>query len=56
MFELAFEPRMGGTAVPDSVRIIEAGLKSRDKDLVRSCKACRNGELRLMIDKRFIDA
>ena len=47
---------MGGTAVPDSVRIIEAGLKSRDKDLVRSCKACRNGELRLMIDKRFIDA
>lgn len=56
MFELSFEPRIGGEAVPDSVRIIEAGLRSRDKALVRSCKACRNGDVRLLIDKKFIDA
>ena len=56
MFELAFEPRIGGEIIPDSVRIIEAGLKSRDKELVRSCKACKNGDVRLLIDKRFIDA
>ena len=56
MFELSFDPRKGGKAVPDSVRIIEAGLKSKDKKLVKACNACRNGELRLVIDKRFIDA
>ena len=56
MFELAFDPRKGGKVIPDSVRIIEAGLKSKDKKLVKACNACRNGELRLMIDKRFIDA
>ena len=56
MFELSFEPGKGGNAIPDSVRIIEAGLKSKDKKLVKACNACRNGELRLVIDKRFIDA
>ena len=56
MFELAFEPRIGGQAIPDSVRIMEAGLKSSDKKLLKACKACRNGDLRLVIEKRFIDA
>ena len=56
MFELAFDPRKGGKAMPDSVRIIEAGLKSRDRKLSAACNACRNGDLRLMIEKRFIDA
>ena len=56
MFELSFEPRTGGKKIPDSVRITEAGLKSSDKKLVKACKACANGELRLVIDKRFIDA
>ena len=56
MFELAFDPRKGGKAMPDSVRIIEAGLKSRDSKLSAACNACRNGDLRLMIEKRFIDA
>ena len=56
MFELSFEPRTGGKKIPDSVRIMEAGLKSSDKKLVKACKACANGELRLVIDKRFIDA
>ena len=56
MFELAFDPRKGGKAMPDSVRIIEAGLKSKDRKLSAACNACRNGDLRLMIEKRFIDA
>ena len=56
MFELAFDPRKGGKVLPDSVRIIEAGLKSKDKKLAADCEACRNGEVRLMIEKRFIDA
>lgn len=56
MFELSFDPRKGGKILPDSVRIIEAGLKSKDKKLAAACNACRNGELRLMIEKRFIDA
>ena len=56
MFELAFDPVTGGKAVPDSVKIIEAGLKSSDKKLANACKACREGDLRLVIDKRFIDA
>ena len=56
MFELAFDPRKGGKVLPDSVRIIEAGLKSKDKELKAVCEACRNGEVRLMIEKRFIDA
>ena len=56
MFELAFDPRKGGKVIPDPVRIIEAGLKSKDKKLVQACNACKNGELRLIIDKRFIDA
>ena len=56
MFELGFEPSRGGKSVPDSVRIIQAGLKSSDKKLVKACKACANGDIRLVIDKRFIDA
>ena len=56
MFEIGFEPARGGKAVPDSVRIIQAGLKSSDKKLVKACKACVEGDLRLVIDKRFIDA
>lgn len=56
MFELAFEPRKGGKNLPDPVRIIEAGLKSKDKKLASACNACRNGDVRLMIEKRFIDA
>ena len=56
MFELGFEPLRGGKSVPDSVRIIQAGLKSSDKKLVKACKACANGDIRLVIDKRFIDA
>lgn len=56
MFEIAFEPRIGGQAIPDSVRIMEAGLKSSDKKLLKACKACKNGDLRLVIEKRFIDA
>ena len=56
MFELAFDPRKGGKVLPDSVRIIEAGLRSKDKKLAAACEACRNGEVRLMIEKRFIDA
>ena len=56
MFELGFEPSRGGKSVPDSVRIIQAGLKSSDKKLVKACKACSNGDIRLIIDKRFIDA
>lgn len=56
MFELGFEPSRGGKSVPDSVRIIQAGLKSSDKKLVKVCKACANGDIRLVIDKRFIDA
>ncbi|MBE7069545.1 MAG: hypothetical protein E7386_03475 [Ruminococcaceae bacterium] len=56
MIELSFEPSAGGKKIPDSVKIIEAGLKSSDKKLVKACKACANGDLRLVIDKRFIDA
>ena len=56
MFELAFEPRISGVPVPDSVRIMEAGLKSSDKKLLKACKACKNGDIRLVIEKRFIDA
>ncbi len=56
MFELAFDPSIGTAPVPDSVKIIEAGLRSSDKKLVKACKACKNGDVRLVIDKRFIDA
>ena len=56
MFELTFDARTSGKPVSDPVRIIEAGLKSSDKNLVKACNACKNGELRLVIDKRFIDA
>lgn len=56
MFELAFEPRKGGKAISDPERIIEAGLKSKDRKLREACLACRNGEVNLIIEKRFIDA
>lgn len=56
MFELSFEPRKGGKEVPDTDRIIEAGLRSKDRKLRESCKACKNGEVNLLIEKRFIDA
>lgn len=56
MFELAFEPRRGGKAIPDQVRILEAGLKSKDRKLRDVCRACKNGEVELYIEKRFIDA
>ena len=56
MFELSFDARKEGHPIPDPVRIIEAGLKSKDKKLSDACKACKNGDVRLVIEKRFIDA
>ena len=56
MFEASFRPATEGNKIPDSARIIEHCLGSKDKKLNRLAEECKEGELRLSIDKRFIDA
>ena len=56
MFEASFKPSKGTDKIPDSVRIMEHCLGSRDKKLKALADSCKEGDLRLNIDKRFIDA
>ena len=56
MFEASFKPSKGTDKIPDSVRIMEHCLGSRDKKLKALADSCKEGNLRLNIDKRFIDA
>ena len=56
MFEASFKPSKGGSKIPDSVRIIEHCRSSKDKGLQRLAGERTDGDLRLAIDKKFIDA
>ena len=56
MFEASFKPVKGGGKVPDSVKLFRYCESSKDKALNRLAQSCREGERRLIIDKRFIDA
>lgn len=56
MFEASFKPSKGSNKTPDSVKIMEHCLNSKDKKLRTLAGSCKDGDLRLHIDKRFIDA
>lgn len=56
MFEASFKPSEGGDKISDPVRIIRHCQSSNDKTLTRLAEECRDGDLRLAIDKKFIDA
>ncbi len=56
MFEASFRPAKGNTKKADSVRIMEHCLSSKDKELRGRAEECKEGALRLSIDKRYIDA
>ena len=56
MYEASFKPSRGGAKTPDPVKIIQYCRSSKDKNLNRLAQECSDGEVRLTIDKRFIDA
>ncbi len=56
MFEIRIKAEEGRAKIPDPIRIMNYCKKSYNKALTSSYQRCVNGELKLLIDKKYIDA